>query len=294
MIVVTTPTGQIGRNALQSLLAKGEKVRVIARDPSKLPENVKRQAEIVEGSHGDAAVIERALRGADGLLWVVPPEPRSDNVEKDYVDFSRPAAKAIDQAHVHHVVVVKAIAHGTPWVDRAGLATVSERMDELFTATSASVRSIAAPSLMDNMLMQLHPITHQGMFFGPIEATKKIPHLAARDIGYVAADLLVQRDWHGKSTINLLGPENLSFNEVAGIIAEVLGMPVEYQQVPFEGFAAQLQGLGMPESYVRKMVEMMQAKNEGLDNSAPRDTSFATPTTFRQWCEGALAKAARA
>ena len=36
MIVVTTPTGNIGSKILAPLLAAGESVRVIARDPSKL------------------------------------------------------------------------------------------------------------------------------------------------------------------------------------------------------------------------------------------------------------------
>lgn len=37
MIVVTTPTGNIGRHVVRHLLDAGETVRVIARDPAKLP-----------------------------------------------------------------------------------------------------------------------------------------------------------------------------------------------------------------------------------------------------------------
>jgi uncharacterized protein YbjT (DUF2867 family) len=37
VIVITTPTGQIGRQVLGNLLDSGEQLRVIARDPSKLP-----------------------------------------------------------------------------------------------------------------------------------------------------------------------------------------------------------------------------------------------------------------
>jgi uncharacterized protein YbjT (DUF2867 family) len=37
MIVITTPTGQIGRQVLGNLLESGEELRVIARDPSQLP-----------------------------------------------------------------------------------------------------------------------------------------------------------------------------------------------------------------------------------------------------------------
>ena len=37
MIVITTPTGAIGRQVLDNVLASGEPVRVIARDPSRIP-----------------------------------------------------------------------------------------------------------------------------------------------------------------------------------------------------------------------------------------------------------------
>jgi uncharacterized protein YbjT (DUF2867 family) len=41
MIVITAPTGQIGRQVLASVLDGGEPVRVIARDPSRLPAHVR-------------------------------------------------------------------------------------------------------------------------------------------------------------------------------------------------------------------------------------------------------------
>jgi len=65
MIVITTPTGQIGRQVLGSLLESGEQLRVIARDPSQLPAGVREDLDIVEGSHGDAAVADKAFAGAD-------------------------------------------------------------------------------------------------------------------------------------------------------------------------------------------------------------------------------------
>jgi len=40
MLVITTPTGQIGRQVLGNLLDSGEQLRVIARDPSQLPAEV--------------------------------------------------------------------------------------------------------------------------------------------------------------------------------------------------------------------------------------------------------------
>ncbi len=288
MIVITTPTGQIGSHVVRHCLDHGEAVRVIARDPSRLPGAVRDRVQVVRGSHGDASVIDEALAGADALFWLVPPDPHTASVEAAYLDFTRPVCDAIKRHGVQHVVDVKALARGTKWEARAGLATVSERMDELIAATGVALRSLAAPGFMDNMLMQRQPILEQGVFFGPIDANRKIPQIATRDIGAVAGQLLCDRSWSGQAHMPLLGPEDLSFDDMAAIMAERLGRPVRYQAVPFDAFEAQLRERGMSAAFVQGFTEMMRAKNEGLDNAQPRTADSTTPTTFRQWCEESL------
>ena len=75
MIVITTPTGDIGHRVLQHVFQGSEPVRVIARDPSRIPKEIRQRVEVIQGSHGDAATIEKALTGADALFWLIPPEP---------------------------------------------------------------------------------------------------------------------------------------------------------------------------------------------------------------------------
>src|SRR6266436_4426423 len=94
MIVVTTPTGLIGHQVLDNLLDRGEELRVIARDASALPADVRERLDIVEGSHRDAAVVDEAFAGADVVFWLTPPDPRAPSVEAAFVDFTRPAADA--------------------------------------------------------------------------------------------------------------------------------------------------------------------------------------------------------
>lgn len=43
----------------------------------------------------------------------------------------------------------------------------------------------------------------------------------------------------------MLGPEDLSFNDMAQIMSEVLGRPVRFQQIPGEAIMARLTELGM-------------------------------------------------
>ena len=75
---------------------------------------------------------------------------------------------------------------------------------------------------------------------------------------------------------------------MAQIMSEVLGKPVRYQQIPAEALKNRLTGAGMSDAMAQATVDMMVAKDQGLDNAEPRTPESTTPTTFRQWCEEIL------
>lgn len=287
MIVVTAPTSRIGRHVVDDLLAVGAPLRVIVRDPSKLPDDVRARVEVLEGSHGDADVVDRAFEGADTIFWLAPPDG-SKTLEAVYIDFARPAAHAIRARGVKRVVSVTALGRGTKWEAKAGLVTASIEMDDMLMASGAAFRGLAMPSFMDNLLNQVAQIKETGMFFGPIDPDLKAPTTATRDIGAVAAKLLADDGWSDQEEFPVLGPDDLSFNDMAAIISDVLGKEVRYQQTSFDALKQQMLGYGMSESFAQGFVDMMRAKNEGMDNVAERTATSRTPTSFRAWCEETL------
>ena len=286
MIVVTTPTGNIGQQVLEKLLDSGETIRVIARDPSRLPAHARGRVEVVRGSHSDSVVVDKAFEGADSVLWVVPPDFQANNVENRYLEFIRPACDAFKSRGVKRVVSVSALGRG--WPKPAGLVSASVAMDDLIASTGVAFRALTMPSFMDNFLRQVEPIKNLGMFLSPMSGDLKTPTCATRDIAAVAAKLLLDSSWSGSGNVPVLGPEDLSLNEMAQIISDVMERPVRYQQIPFEAFKARLIESGASESMATGMVEMMVAKNQGLDNMEPRTAESTTPTSFRQWCEEVL------
>ena len=287
MIVITAPTGDIGRQVLDRLLDSDEPIRVIARDPSRLPARVRERVEIAQGSHGDAAVVDEAFAGADAVFWLVPPDPHGTSLEAAFVDFTRPACAAITRHGVKHVVDVSALGRGTPLAADAGHVTASLAMDDLVASTGVAFRALTMPSFMDNLLRQVEPIK-QGMFFSPVSGDRRSPTCATRDIAAVAAQLLLDRTWTGQAEVPVLGPEDLSFEDIAQTMTEVLGAPVRYQQISGETFREQLTGRGMSAAMADGMLAMMVAKDNGLDNFVPRTPEATTPTTFREWCEDTL------
>jgi uncharacterized protein YbjT (DUF2867 family) len=88
--------------------------------------------------------------------------------------------------------------------------------------------------------------------------------------------------------VAVLGPQDLSFNDMAQIMSEVLGKPVRYQQIPAQALKDRLTGSGMSDAMAQGTADMMAAKDQGLDNAEPRTPESTTPTTFRQWCQEIL------
>jgi uncharacterized protein YbjT (DUF2867 family) len=288
MIVVTAPTGLIGRQVLENVLDGGERVRVIVRDPSRLPARARGRVEIVHGSHGNADVVDQAFAGADAASWLVPPDPHADSVEAAYVDFTRPACDAFKRHEVRRVVGISALGRGTAVAGHAGLATASLAMDDLIASSGVSYRALTMPSFMDNLLRQAESIKNRGVFVTPISPDRKLPSCATRDIAAVAARLLLDDCWSGPGHVAVLGPEDLSFNDMARIMSRVLGKAVPYQQIPAQALKDRLTGSGMSDAMAQGTVDMMVAKDQGLDNAEPRTPESTTPTSFRQWCQEIL------
>ncbi|MFE0379335.1 NAD(P)H-binding protein [Streptomyces inhibens] len=289
MIVVTTPTGNLGSQVLASLLKTDEPVRVIARAPSRLPDRVRARVEVVAGSHGDPDVVDRAFASADTVFWVVPPDPRAESLDAAFTDFTRPACEALTRQGVQRVVGISALGRGFP--REAGLATASLAMDDLIAGTGVGYRALTMPAFMENLLAFVPVIRSQGMFFSLIDGDRPLPAVASRDIASVAVRLLLDRTWTGQDSVPVLGPQDLAFDDIARIISEVLDRPVRYQRLAPDEFRAAMTAAGMSDAMVQGMVDMLLAKNAGLDSAEPRTPRSATPTDFRSWCEEVLAPA---
>ncbi|MCK9876681.1 NAD(P)H-binding protein [Frankia sp. Ag45/Mut15] len=308
MIVVTAPTSRIGRQLLTHLLPDadadadggtdrgavgradggGTAIRVIARRPDALPTLVRERAEVVVGSHGEPDVVAKAFVGADTVFWLAPPVLTAATLEDAYLEFTRPAAAAIRDSGVRRVVTVSALGRGTPVADRAGLVTASLAMEDMIAATGVAQRALALPTFMDNWLRQITAIRDQGVIASTANGDLRSPTCATGDIAARAADLLREDTWTGQGSVAVLGPQDLTGHELADIMSDVFGRPIRYQRISVQEQYDGLVGAGWSAAMARGLVEMMTAKNDGLDNGEPRTPASTSPTTFRRWCEQVL------
>jgi uncharacterized protein YbjT (DUF2867 family) len=192
---------------------------------------------------------------------------------------------------VKHVVAVSTLGRGIaspPGTFDAGPINSSLAKDEAIGRTGTNFRALWCPGFMENMLRQVATLKSEGVFYSPARGDRKLPQVSTRDIASSAARLLLDPSWRGQGGIAVLGPEDLSNNDMAAIMSEVLGRPIRYQFVPAETYKAQLIKFGATAAVAQAMMRMFAAKDDGLDNAEPRTQENTSPTSFRQWCEEVL------
>jgi uncharacterized protein YbjT (DUF2867 family) len=285
MIVITAPTGQIGSKLVTSLLRESEPVRLVVRDPGKLPAEVRERAEIVVGSHRERDVLDRALDGADALFWLMPAAATASSPYEAYVTASIPGADAVVRHAVPRVVIVSALGRGSQIY--AGHISASHAMEDLFRSTGAHVRALALPTFMDNILRQVATIRN-GVVSGTLPAGFTMPWIATKDIAALAAEYLLDRTWTGQDPVEVLGGEDLSYQDVAAILTDVLGTPVRYERGDRAAVGQFLVGRGFSEAMARSMMDMDLAGERGINNATRRTAANTTPTTFREFAVEAV------
>ena len=146
---------------------------------------------------------------------------------------------------------------------------------------------------MENTLPQVNAIRQTGSAAGPLRPDLKIPMIATRDIGRVAAEVLLHPTIHGKQTRELLGQRDLSYNEVASSIGKTIGKPdLKYVQIADDQFRAVLVQMGLSEQLASLLAEMTQALNSGkMHPLESRTAQNTTPTNYETFATEVFAPA---
>jgi uncharacterized protein YbjT (DUF2867 family) len=287
LIVVSAPTSQIGSKLLPRLLSAGEQVRVITRDAQRLARGIQHKLEVVIGTLDDSSLLCKALEGADSLFWLVPPASlRTDDITEHYLRFTRCACVAIKSTGLKRVVAVSSLGRGI--AKDAGPISASHAMDALIESTGVSYRALWSGSFMENMLRVIQSIKQDGTFSSSARPDVKFPQVATRDIAAMAARLLLDRQWSRQGGVAVLGPEDLSYDQMAEVMSSVLGISVRFRQIPGAVQKERLLRLGATESFAQGMVNALANISEGAYGAEPRTAENTTPTSFFQWCEEVL------
>lgn len=283
MITLTTPTGNIGSKVLAGLTSSAEKLRVLVRNPGKLSSVVRRRVEVTEGSLDDADAVNSALRGAEQLFFVIPPDNQYENADEYYLKFSNVVCAAIKKERVKRVVFVSGTGLG--FEKNAGPVFSSFLVEEELKKTGVALRILHCGTFMENLFHAVTPIKMKSQFGTTVPAEVKIPWVATQDIAAVAIRLLLDKSWADQDSLGILGPKDLSYGDIAKVISEVLNKTVAYNPVPAAQFKATLRQFGSSEAAAQGLIDIYSTMKNGAFNRVERSAHTSSPTEFRNWCE---------
>ncbi|MFE7861290.1 NAD(P)H-binding protein [Streptomyces sp. NPDC057403] len=285
MFVITTPTGQIGGRVVDRVLDAGRPVRLIARDPGRLSPEVRERVDVVQGSHTDPGVLLTAFAGAEAVFWVIPPDHRTVDLERHYVDPTRAACESLVANGVDRVVSVSTMGRGIE--KNAGHLSAARAAEELIAGTGVKSRALRPPFFMENLLRQVDAIKSRGTFFLPSDRDRTLALVATRDIAARGAELLLDGSWSGQGGVPVVSPDSLTPDGMADVLSEVLERSVRYEQLPLDAYKSMMLDNGASEASAQGVADMAVAQNEGAYDEEHR-TARPSPTGFRQWCEEVL------
>jgi uncharacterized protein YbjT (DUF2867 family) len=263
MYVVAGVTGHTGRVVAETLLAQGEKVRVIVRDPKQGEPWLQRGAEVAVAQLGDAAAMARALTGAKGAYLLVP--PRYD--VEDMLAVQRPLidalAEAVRRSRVPHVVLLSSL--GGELSEGTGPIRSLHYAERTLGAATKNITFLRAGYFIENFATVL-PATQGGVLPTFLTPDRAIPMVATADIGRAAAELLLDPAT-GTRVVELTSTSDWSPDDVARELSRILGRTITTRFAPAEAVVPTFTGMGMPRGVAELVREMVDALNSGLIHS---------------------------
>lgn len=281
-IVVTTPTGHIGNRLANILLSRGADVTVIARNPQKVTELASRGAKVVQGEHGDASVLDKALHDADSLFWLTPPFYQSHDPLGDANRLAEAGTKAIHNHPGLHVVQTSSV--GGHRAKGTGPIVGLHATEELFRVAGKNVVSLRPNYFMENMLGSLPTIISAGAIYSLVPGTTTAPQVATQDIAEIAAEYLLSAQ-DGHHTVDILGPRDLSFDEAAAILGKSIGKTIQVVTVPGDALKQGLTQAGFSREVADLFVEMETAMGAGLQHELRGETKRTGKISLEQFAK---------
>ena len=277
MYAIMGITGRVGGAVAENLLAQGEQIRAIVRNPEKAARWKKRGAEIAVADFDDPNALASAFEGADGVFLMVPPNfaPASDFPEtrKILAAYHAALAKALPKKAVYLSSI------GAEQASGLGLITSSYLLEQTLGDLPIAHAFLRAGWFMENHAWDVTTALSEGRIFSNLyPLDRKFSLVATADIGKAGAEVLRQ-DWMGTRYIEVAGPDQYSPDDIARALSSALDRTIEAVAVPREKWTEFFVGQGMPEGRTEPRAEMVDGFNSGWIHFGVPGTEHVTGAT---------------
>ena len=281
MILVAGGTGTLGRQVVRRLSTRGEDVRVLTRDPARaaaLPDSV----EVLAGDLRDPASVATAVRGCRTVVSAVhgfagPGRPSPEAIDRDANLALIQAAGAAGAGQVVLVSVLGAAADHPMPLHRAKHAA-----EPALRASGLAWTIIRPAAYLETWIAITGarlPDKGQALVFGP--GRNPINFVSAHDVAGVVDLAVRDPSLHGR-LLEVAGPENLSFTQLAERLIAAGGRPGRLRHVPLPMLRAMsLLARPVAPTFARQAqaAVVMNTSDMTVETSAIRDRLPTIPAT---------------
>ncbi|HEY4181489.1 MAG TPA: NAD(P)H-binding protein [Kofleriaceae bacterium] len=277
-LLVTGAAGQLGRLVLDFLLARtspgAPKIIATTRDVAKLADYAKRGVDVRAANFDEPASLPAAFAGATRALII------STDAVGTRVAGHKAAIAALAKAGVKHIVYTSV---PNPHGSLAGVADDHEQTENAIIATGLD-HTILRNSLYIDLSL--------GAFKGAISTGKlvdakgdsRLAWVTREDCARTAAAALASGS--GKTILDVTGPDALSGDDLAKLLSDVSGKPVQHISVPPAALIDGLVGHGLPKPFAELLASFDAATVKGdYAKTAPtvQQLSGVAPTSVKAW-----------
>jgi NAD(P)H dehydrogenase (quinone) len=264
MIVITGASGQLGR-AIAAALAERilpDSVRLATRDPGKIADLAAKGFETAEADFDRPETLADAFAGADTVLIISGDAPNDVRIRQH-----RAAIDAANAAGVGRVVYTSFIN-----VSPASLfpfAAIHADSEAYLKASGLSFTILRNNQYAENINLSSAKAT--GKLASP-GMKGKVAYITRADIAAATAAVLAGEGHAGK-TYELTGPEALDLAEVAEVLGNTWGKPVEAVEISAEDFSGVLGSYGLPPFLVEALTGIHKATGAGEHSAVSDDAA---------------------
>ncbi len=277
-ILVTGATGTTGNATLHALVDLGVPVRALVRDPAKL--DAPADVEVVTGSFGDAASLDRALDGVEGAYLVDISSVNQVAEEQAFVE-------AAQRAGLARLVVLSVVGADQPGIEAVRIGAGHAQVEAIVRESGVPHTFLRPNGFFQNQLANAESISTQNAFYSPLSPAAVVSYVDVLDIAAVAAHVLTNPGHEGQG-YTLTGSEPLSDDDVAAHFTKVLGREITHVQVPVEAAQDGLRAAGLDDWYVAALSELFAFYETGLAGAISPDVEQVlgrAPRTIEQFIE---------
>ncbi|MBN6112391.1 NAD(P)H-binding protein [Xanthomonas bonasiae] len=291
-LLVTGAGGQFGQRVLAHLLDTLQlpptRIVALTRRPEILAAWAARGVEVRHGDFDAPAALDAAFVGAARLLLI-----STDAIDRPGHRLAQhqAAIAAAARAGVRHLVYTSCVEpHDSPLLiaqDHAGTE------DAIAASALPGWTVLRNHWYFENLFMSLPSVLASGHWYSAA-GDGRIAHIARDDLARAAAVALAGGG-EARRTLTLSGARAYSTAEIAALVAQTLGRPIQVVPVPVEGLVQGMVGAGLSEPLARVLASFDSNTAAGRVAAVTGDYQALTgqaPQPFEQWLQANRAQLA--